>query len=89
MSHTLRALVPVTSSVQQVSEPSDEPRTPVEPDRDTAPPQVDLGAIERDLAGVESALRRLDDGSYWTDEVSGDPIPDTVLADDPVARQAT
>lgn len=48
---------------------------------------LDLERIERDLAGVEAALRRLDDGSYWTDEVTGEPIPDDVLAADPVARR--
>ena len=50
---------------------------------------VDLTQIERDLEGVETALRRLDDGSYWTDEVSGEPIPDDVLAADPVARRTS
>jgi RNA polymerase-binding transcription factor DksA len=49
---------------------------------------LDLQAIEHDLAGVETALRRLDDGSYWTDEVTGEPIPDDVLASNPVARRA-
>jgi RNA polymerase-binding transcription factor DksA len=53
---------------------------------DRAP--LDLERIERDLAGVEAALRRLDDGTYWTDEVTGRPIPDEVLAADPVARRA-
>lgn len=58
---------------------------------DTTPPNdrvaVDLDRIEADLAGVEAALQRLDAGTYWTDEVSGDPIPDDVLAADPVARR--
>ena len=45
--------------------------------------------IERDLAGVETALRRLDDGTYWTDEITGAPIGDDVLATDPVARRNT
>jgi len=54
-----------------------------------APAAIDLTRIERDLEGVEAALRRLDDGSYWTDEVSGAPIPDDVLATDPVARRAS
>ena len=49
---------------------------------------IDLDAIEGDLEGVEAALRRLDDGTYWTDEVTGAPIPDDVLAADPVARRA-
>lgn len=48
---------------------------------------TDLAAIERDLAGVEAALRRLDDGSYWFDEATGEAIPDVLLADDPVARR--
>lgn len=47
---------------------------------------VDLERIERDLAGVEAALTRLDDGTYWTDEMTGRPIPDEVLEADPVAR---
>jgi RNA polymerase-binding transcription factor DksA len=49
---------------------------------------VDLDAIEKDLAGVETALARLDDGSYWTCEVTGAPIPDHVLSADPTARRA-
>lgn len=49
--------------------------------------QVDLTAIEHDLSGVEHALQRLDDGTYWTDEVTGDSIGDAVLAADPVARR--
>ncbi len=50
---------------------------------------ADLDAIGRDLAGVESALRRLDDGSYWTDEVTGAALSDELLASNPVARRAT
>lgn len=55
-----------------------------------APPAatLDLAEIERDLAAVEAALPRLDDGSYWVDEITGDEIPDAVLADNPVARRA-
>lgn len=49
---------------------------------------LDLDRVERDLAGVEDALARLDDGTYWTDEVTGQPIPHEVLAADPVARRA-
>lgn len=51
---------------------------------DTPP---DLDAIERDLADVEEALARLEAGSYWTDEVSGEQIPDDVLARNPLARR--
>lgn len=56
-------------------------------DVETSAP-LDLETIEQDLAGVEAALRRLDDGSYWTDEITGEPIPDEVLDADPVARRA-
>ena len=50
--------------------------------------EVDFDVIERDLAAVETALRRLSDGTYWTDEVTGEPIPEHVLAADPTARRA-
>jgi RNA polymerase-binding transcription factor DksA len=54
----------------------------------TPAPDVDLDAVERDLAAVEIALERLSDGTYWTDEVTGEPIADQVLADDPTARRS-
>ena len=54
----------------------------------TSAPEVDLDAIERDLAGVERALERLYDGTYWTDEVTGEPIADHIHTDDPTARRA-
>lgn len=50
---------------------------------------IDLDAIERDLADVEAALARLDVGTYWTDEISGDPIPDDVLTRNPLTRRKT
>ncbi len=59
-----------------------------QPTTDARPEPLDLAAIERELAAVEAALPRLDDGTYWLDEVTGDEIPDAVLADDPVARRA-
>ena len=49
---------------------------------------ADLDRIERDLAGVEAALERLDAGTYWSDEVTGESIPEDVLVVDPVARRA-
>lgn len=55
--------------------------------RPASTPPNDLAAIERDLAGVEAALTRLDDGSYWFDEATGEPIPDAALVDDPVTRR--
>ncbi|HSM66813.1 MAG TPA: hypothetical protein VK860_10950 [Ilumatobacteraceae bacterium] len=56
---------------------------------ETAPvADVDLDAVERDLAAVEVALGRLADGTYWTDEVTGGPIPEHVLVHNPLARRA-
>ncbi|MEY2415147.1 MAG: hypothetical protein QOH53_481 [Ilumatobacteraceae bacterium] len=54
-------------------------------DADNLP--LDLDAIERDLADVEVALARLDAGTYWTDEVTGSPIPHDLLAANPTARR--
>jgi RNA polymerase-binding transcription factor DksA len=51
---------------------------------DTPP---DLDRIERDLADVEEALARLEAGTYWTDEVTGEPIPNEVLERNPLARR--
>jgi hypothetical protein len=50
--------------------------------------EIDLDAVEGDLAAVEVALQRLSEGTYWTDEVTGEPIPGHVLAADPTARRA-
>jgi RNA polymerase-binding transcription factor DksA len=49
---------------------------------------IDLDAIERDSTDVQTALERLNDGSYWTDEVTGEPIAEDVLAAHPTARTA-
>ena len=62
--------------------------TPATPTVPASPEQPDLAAIEKDLAAVEIALTALDDGSYWVDEATGEPIPDEVLAANPVAGRA-
>ena len=49
--------------------------------------QPDLARIAADLAGVEVALERLDAGTYWTCEVTGQALPEELLAQDPVARR--
>ena len=48
----------------------------------------DLDAIGRDLADVEIALRRLDEGTYRIDEATGEPLPAELLAARPTARRA-
>ena len=83
------------TSVVGVTDESPDPTTPSDDAvRDVPEPSrpdgsdVDLDAVERDLAAVEVALARLSDGTYWTDEVTGEPIPEPVLAADPTARRA-
>ncbi len=48
---------------------------------------TDLTAIESDLAAVEAALSRLDAGTYWTDEVTGEPLPEALLDENPLLRR--
>jgi RNA polymerase-binding transcription factor DksA len=49
---------------------------------------LDLDTIERDLADVEVALARLDAGTYWTDEVTGEALSAELLEQHPTARRA-
>lgn len=49
--------------------------------------ELDLDAIGRDLADVETALQRLADGTYRVDEVTGAPLPDELLEHRPTARR--
>jgi RNA polymerase-binding transcription factor DksA len=60
---------------------------PVEPTPAVAAVEpLDLAAIAADLADVEVALARLEAGSYFTDEVTGEPLPADFLAAHPTAR---
>lgn len=52
------------------------------------PADADLDLIAAELDAVAAALDRLDDGSYWTDENTGRPIDDALLAEDPTRRHA-
>ena len=45
-----------------------------------------LEQVEAELADVEHALRRLDEGSYGTCEIDGKPIPEDRLEAMPAAR---
>src|SRR4051812_11488512 len=45
-----------------------------------------LEQLERDLAEIEAALQRLDDGTYGVDEVTGEQIPRDRLEAYPTAR---
>jgi RNA polymerase-binding transcription factor DksA len=59
-----------------------------DPTADDLGEQPSLDELAEDLAGVERALERLEDGTYWTDELTGDPLPDELLEADPTARRA-
>jgi RNA polymerase-binding transcription factor DksA len=76
----------VTHEIESVAEPTNTFDEPVETTDGPAADVIDLDAIERDLTDVQSALERLNDGSYWTDEITGDSIPDEVLATFPLTR---
>lgn len=53
----------------------------------TQPNDLDIDQVAADLDNVAAALSRLSDGTYWTDEVSGEELPADVLAADPTARR--
>lgn len=84
------AAQPTTPGATDVEAPEAPPASEIQPDppADDATDLIDLDAIERDLDDVQTALERLNDGSYWTDEVTGEPIADDVLAAHPTARTA-
>ena len=48
---------------------------------------LDLDRMERDLADAETALARLDAGTYFSDEVTGQPLAEDLLASNPLARR--
>jgi DnaK suppressor protein len=68
--------------VDEQPEQQPDPATPTERERELAA----LTRIQGDLADVDRALERLDDGSYGTCEVCGQAIADDVLDRSPVAR---
>jgi len=48
---------------------------------------LDIDQIAAELDNVATALTRLSDGTYWTDEVTGEELPVEVLAADPTRRR--
>mgnify|MGYP003342720385 CR=1 FL=1 len=61
---------------------------PVSDTAGTSNGSIDLDRIEQDLADVDIALGRLEDGTYWTCEVTGAEIPAEKLAERPTIRRA-
>lgn len=54
---------------------------------DVSPDLSVLAEAERELADVEGALARLDEGTYGTCAVCGAPIADERLAEEPAASR--
>ena len=54
----------------------------------SAASKLDLNKIEADLVDVDSALERLDAGTYFTDEVTGQQLAEELLTNNPIARRA-
>ena len=48
---------------------------------------LDIDQIAAELDNVATALTRLSDGTYWTDEVTGEELPAEELAADPTRRR--
>lgn len=77
----------VTEVVTEVEAPA-EPTSEHLPGMAPEPERIDLDSIERDLDAVDRALDRLADGTYGTDEITGQQIADDVLENDPTAGTA-
>ncbi len=50
--------------------------------------KLDLNEIEADLTDVDAALVRLEAGTYFTDEVTGQQLSEELLTNNPIARRA-
>lgn len=49
---------------------------------------LDLDGIDADLNDVEIALERLEAETYFNDEITGQPLDDQLLINNPIARRA-
>jgi RNA polymerase-binding transcription factor DksA len=71
------------------SELADYDQHPADLGSDTFEREKDLSILEQlesELAEIQAALRRVDEGTYGIDEVTGDPIPPERLEAVPTAR---
>jgi len=65
------------------------PQHPADQGSDTFEREKDMAILEQleyELAEIEAALQRLDEGTYGVDEVTGDPIAPERLEAYPIAR---
>ena len=68
--------------ISHVTDPADQGSETFEREKDLAI----LEQLEEDLAEIEAALQRLDEGTYGVDEVTGQPIARERLEAYPTAR---
>jgi RNA polymerase-binding transcription factor DksA len=74
----------------QVGELTHYDQHPADQASETFEREKDLSILERledDLAEIEAALQRIDDGTYGVDEVTGEPIDPERLDAIPTARR--
>jgi RNA polymerase-binding transcription factor DksA len=77
------------SEGDQVSELADYDQHPADQGSDTFEREKDLSILEQlesELAEIQAALRRIDEGTYGIDEVTGEPIAPERLDAVPTAR---
>jgi RNA polymerase-binding transcription factor DksA len=77
------------SESDEVSELADYDQHPADLGSETFEREKDLSileSLESELAELEAALQRVDDGTYGIDEVTGEPIPAERLEAYPTAR---
>jgi RNA polymerase-binding transcription factor DksA len=77
------------TEAEQAGELAHYDQHPADTASDTFEREKDLSILEQleaDLAEIEAALQRLEDGSYGIDEVTGDPIDPARLEAFPTAR---
>ncbi len=77
------------SESQELSELSDYDQHPADVGSETFEREKDLSileSLESELAEIEAALRRVDEGTYGVDEVTGEPIDPERLEVQPTAR---
>jgi RNA polymerase-binding transcription factor DksA len=77
------------SENEQVSELADYDQHPADTGSETFEREKDLSILEQlesDLAEIQAALRRVDEGTYGIDELTGEPIAPERLDAVPTAR---
>lgn len=77
------------SESDEVSELADYDQHPADMGTETFEREKDLSileSLESELAELEAALQRVEDGTYGIDEVTGEPIPPERLEAYPTAR---